>query len=230
VKKNNFMKDIFKKFGVVESDNAIYEFESIKLDWWDSKNKTSVEIEIQYDEDWCCLDIIFCPEVDEIVERIIVYSTVFKDDKIAENTLIAEVLLKNLKIDNSLSFSEENNAYLTDSFSESKKILAKILDLVKNTKPINIINIDEIEEDEDFSELGETLNHFVAMMVMNSTEFTKENIIKSLELAIQIEGVGYLKELRIDAITGDLEDYEEEFEIDTETLKLLVEVIGNYSE
>ena len=67
------MKKLLANIGIDNLDSFIYEYEPIKIDWWDSENETSIEIESHQDDEGLYeLSIVYCPEVEGIVERTIV--------------------------------------------------------------------------------------------------------------------------------------------------------------
>lgn len=64
------MKELLLKFGIDSLDDAVYEYASNALDWWDSENRTSIEVELHQIEDGLkSISILFCPDNERIVER-----------------------------------------------------------------------------------------------------------------------------------------------------------------
>lgn len=72
------MKRLLLKFGIDSLDDAIYEYASNALEWWDVENRTSFEIELRQIEDGLkSISVIFCPDVEGIVERNTVFESSF---------------------------------------------------------------------------------------------------------------------------------------------------------
>src|SRR5690554_6718505 len=105
------MKELLLKFGIDRLDDCIYEYASDALDWWDSENRTSFEIEIQQIEDGLkSIRVIFCPDVEGLVERNVVFVSSFNDKGIKNNALVAKAVFENINCKFGLSFSDEQNA------------------------------------------------------------------------------------------------------------------------
>ena len=225
------MKELLLKFGIDRLDDCICEYASDALDWWDSENRTSFEIEIQQIEDGLkSIRVIFCPDVEGLVERNVVFVSSFNDKGIKNNALVAKAVFENINCKFGLSFSDEQNAYITTKASESKLVLDCILNLIEQKTPIFKVNLNEPNYEESPPEVGDTLDHFIAMMYINSVDFTKENIIDSLEMGINAEGGEYLDELKKDIASGKEYNYDGEYGVNEEKLYLIKETITNYTQ
>lgn len=225
------MKELLLKYGIDYTDDAVYEYASHPLDWWDSENETSFEIELHQIEDGLIsISIIFCPDVERIVERKKVFSSSFNREGIKKNALVEKVVFENIDCKFALPFSDEQNAYITNKSSESELVLNRLLNLIGQKEPTFKIDLNESNHEEISFEVGDTLEHFIVMMDINSADFTKENIIDSLEVAINFEGDKYLDELKNDITSGKEFDYEEEYGVNNEKLNLIKEIITNYTQ
>jgi len=217
------------KVGITPQRHFIYDYGPVKIDWWDSENKTSIEVECQQHEDgWNVISVIFCPNVEGIVERTVVFYTSYQGNNIEDRTLIAKSVFENIANNLKLPFSEEHQAYFTRSISETRATLTNLLNLIQHPEPLYKFDLSAKDEDESRSEIGETIEHFLAMMSINSTEFTKENIIDSLEIGLQTEGIEYLKNLQKDIETQPGLDFYETYGVEQDTVNLIKEAIYNY--
>lgn len=224
------MKELLLKFGIDSLDDAVYEYASNALDWWDSENRTSIEVELHQIEDGLkSISILFCPDNERIVERKKVFSSSFNRKGIKKNALVATAVFENMHCKFKLPFSYEQNAYITTKSSESELVLERILNLIVQKVPTFKIDLNESNHEESSFEDGDTLDHFIAMMYMNSVDYTKENIIDSIKVAINIEGDEYLVELKNYIRSGKEFDYEEEYGVNQEKLNLIKETIINYT-
>jgi len=89
-----------------------------------------------------------------------------------------------------------------------------------------------MEDDDDIVpyELGDTLDHFIAMMYMNSTDYTEKNIVENIELSIELEGTEYLSELKNEVDNEIPHNFKEDYDLDDETLEFLKKIIRNYTQ
>lgn len=131
-----------------------------------------------------------------------------------------------------LAFSEENNACFIENFQKVREIVEKFISLIEDKKPIHKSDLNHVEnlEEETPYEIGETLEHFVAMMNANSVKLDKENVIYYIEMAVSFEGKEYLEELKKDSENDIVFDFQKEYEIDNETMNEIKEVIKNYTQ
>lgn len=219
-----------KKTGIDQLNNFLYEFKSIDLPWWDADNKTSLEIEVRQhtDKNDYSLCVVFCPDAEGLLERTIVFYAAFNESDLTETTLIDKEVLENLQDSSTLEFSEDQNAYFTDSMNESKSILSHILFLVRDQPTVERFELDENETGE--LKEGDTLDHFIGMMQINSEEITKESINQYLAMGMEYEGQEYLEALQEDVKNGQLAGFTDEYavEVDKPTLDLIVDVVGSY--
>ena len=91
------------------------------------------------------------------------------------------------------------------------------------------LNSDEDLEEETATELGDTLEHFIAMMQMNSATFTKDGIVEHLEMATNLEGKDYIEELKNDANSDAIFDFQTENNISEESMKEIKKIIKTYT-
>ena len=225
------MKELLLKCGIDCLDDCIYEYASYALDWWDSENRTSFEIELQQIEDGLkSIRVIFCPDVEGLVERNIVFVSSLNDKGIKKNALVTKAVFENINCKFGLPFSDEQNAYITTKASESELVLDCILNLIEQKTPLYKVGLNESNFEESPSEVGDTLDHFIAMMYMNSVDFTKENIIDTLEMGINAEGGEYLDELKKDIASGKEFDYEVQYGMNEEKIYLIKETITNFTQ
>lgn len=224
------MKQVLIPFGIDQFDHFLYEFEAIELKWWDSEHKTSMEIEIHEDEKDCTfLNVVFSPDIEGIVERTVVFFTSFHKNRIIETSLIAKCVLENIQAKVDLGFSAEQNAYQTGSFSKSQSILSNILNLVKGKSIVCKSDLNGISTQPCNAEIGDTIDHFLALMHINSSEFTKENILNCIEQGIAFEGKEYVEKLKQDVNSGMSFDFEEQYGVNGKTLNFAVETIKSYN-
>lgn len=223
------MKDLLKQLGIDELDSFVYEYEPIKLDWWDSEYNTSIEIETHETESGSHeIRIIFCPESEGVVERAVVFATILNNGFL-EETLLEKKLYEMLFNEKSFQFLSDQNAYQINSASKAKNAFLRITELILNKSPFAKFDLKESEDDDiGPAEPGDTLDHFLAMMHMNSIEFTKENIVEYIEMSIDFEGPEYLVDLQSD-VTGEIPDsITEDYNLDEEILNLIKSEIINY--
>ena len=226
------MEDILTEIGVDHYSGYIYEYNPVKINWWNEKLETSIEIEIYKDEENLVdLSIIFCPFIEEIVERTIVFTSTFKEDSLVGNTIIAKSVAENLLPAINLEYSEKHNGYLIDSYLQSYDIFKKLTSLIVDKIPIVKLdlNSDEDLEEETATELGDTLEHFIAMMQMNSATFTKDGIVEHLEMATNLEGKDYIEELKNDANSDAIFDFQTENNISEESMKEIKKIIKTFT-
>lgn len=230
------MEELLLKYGIDSFDDAIYEYASSALDWWDGENRTSIEIDIQQIEDGLTsLNVIFCPDDEGVVERINVFASSFNGKKIQKNALVAKVVFENINCELELPFSDEQNAYFTTKATESELVLACILNLIEQKKPIYQADLSKPNYEERPSdneeiqyEVGDTLDHFIAMMYINSAECIKEHIIAVINMVTEDDQ--YLDRLKNDVTSGKKFDFEELYEVNEEQLNLIKETILNYKQ
>lgn len=227
---NITMKQILTPFGIDQFEHFSYKFEAIELKWWDSEHKTSIEIEVHEDEKDCAfLNVVFYPDFEGLVERTIVYFTSFHQNRIIDTTLVVKCVLENTQTKIDLGFSKEQNAYHTGSFSKSQSILSSILSLVEGKSIICKSNLNDLDASPCNAETGDTIDHFFAMMHINSIEFTKENIINYIEQGITFEGKEYVEKLKEDLNSGLSFDFEEQYGVNGEILNFVTEIINNHN-
>lgn len=129
----------------------------------------------------------------------------------------------------SFQFLSDQNAYQINSSSEAKNAFIRITELILNKNPSAKFDLKESEDDDiGPAEPGDTLDHFLAMMHMNSIEFTKENIVEYIEMSIDFEGPEYLVDLKSD-VTGEIPDsIIEDYNLDDQIVSLIKSEINNY--
>jgi len=220
------MRKLLIDIGIKDLNSFIYEYEPTKLDWWDSENNTSIEIETHQDKEGLIeLRVIFAPEAKGIIERTIIFIAFYKDNSLDAHAFITKKASKYLIPENNFEFSEKQNSFIINSAKYTKVIFAKILKIIKNKKPIHIVDLKQIVDEtvETPCKAGETLKQFITMMNMNSIEFTKENIVNSIGVGVQFEGKKYLIELNND-LNSELN-----YNIDNKTFQLIKETIKDYN-
>ncbi|EAY26579.1 hypothetical protein [Microscilla marina] len=218
-----------KKTGIDRLDNFLYEFAPIDLPWWDKDHLTTLEVEARTHEDKqdCSICIVFCPEAEGVLERTIVFYAAFNDRELTETTLIDKDVLEHLQDDIQLEFSENQNAYFTDDFNETKSVLSHIFHLVKDQKTVERY---PLEEGDGELKAGDVLDHFIGMIHINSAEFTKESIAEHLKTGIEYEGQEYLEALQEDIKNGIVANFQDEYAVELEkpALDLIIEVVNEY--
>ena len=208
------MKDLIAEIGIDQLDGFIYEYKPVLLDWWDSEHKTSLEIELHQNEGITELQVIFCPEVEGIVERTPVFMATYIGEELEGVALVADAVKVELLPDKELAFSREREAYILPSMVEATEMFSKIIALIEEREPWEIIDLNEGEEEDDeeyISQPGETIGHFIAMMHMNSVRFKKANITSYIEMGIGMEGEEYFTELKADAELDLPNAYKEDY-------------------
>ena len=143
-------------------------------------------------------------------------------------TLLATTVGDELLPDQNFGFSEEHQAYTIETFEEALMALKAILDLITNPDPVFISSLNEEDEEDIEFEPGDTLDHFIAMMLMNDSPFTKEEIEDHIGIGVATDGEEYLTQLKADVNT-DI-DLDPDFEIDKQSLELVKEVVRGYEE
>jgi hypothetical protein len=222
------MRNMLAKIGIDLSGDFIYEFEAQPLPWWDAERRTSIEFEVVSDEEaHTHLSIVFCPEDEGITERTTVMMTILEGESV-KDTLVAKQVFEQLESGLTLSFLEDYNAYTTNSPADTAKILDCFVRLLKLKEPIYVLGLNETDEEEYELEVGDTISHFLAMLTANEADISKESILKTLELAISIEGGDYLQEIRADLVSGFVVEFEEEFGLTKAEWTLVQEVLQNY--
>ncbi len=129
------------EFGI-ENVNCIYEFAPVALPWWDRQNDTVIDFETYLiDDNIIGLSCCFVPALDGVVERILVFNAIFdvENESLTEETLLARGLVNYLGIAEKLQYSEETNAFSTNSYQQSSEILAKILSFIKDKNDVVIL-------------------------------------------------------------------------------------------
>ena len=224
------MKQLLSNLGIDNLNSFIYEYEPINLNWWDSENETSIEIEVHLsEEDIVELSVVFCPEAEGIVERDLVFAMSFKSGSLQSDALIAKKVCEKIIRKNSFEYSEEHHGYIIRSFEDAREVMVEIADLLTNKVPIHKFDMTQSDDEEEVSfKRGDALDHFIAMMYMNSLAYTKENIIENIELGLQYEGAEYLKDLKSDVLSEAPLEIDEEYQVDEEALELIKETIKNY--
>lgn len=221
------MKLILNQIGIHQFDDFIYEYPPIQLNWWDDEHKTSIEVEVHEKHDaGFSVDVIFSLDVEGIVERTIVFHTTIQNG--IYHTLIAKPLLEYLNVDIVLDFSEEQNAFLTHNSSNTNTLLKHTLKLIEGKQAAMIDLNEDIQSGNFESEIGLTLDHFLAMFSFNNLKINLENIKNQIALSIQIEGPAYFEDLKNDAKNDIGFDYEEMHEITPKDLQLIKDTILSY--
>ncbi|MEN7551304.1 hypothetical protein AAG747_25525 [Rapidithrix thailandica] len=223
------MKELLQNIGIDNFHNFLYEYEPVLLDWWDPEHQTSIEIQVGKDEEgFIELTVFFCPMVEQIVERNPVFYTSFKEETIEGNTLIAKPVADRIASELTLEFSEEQNAYFTQSYPESKQILEELLNLLSNKTPLYTFDLNEEEEQTEDLMPENALEHFIAMLSMNLEEMNQETILDGLEMAIAFEGVEYLETLKQELSKQETYDFEKKYGIDQNALALIKKIVESY--
>ncbi|WP_196889834.1 hypothetical protein [Aureivirga sp. CE67] len=227
------MKEILQSIGIENLNSFIYEFDSVRIDWWDNKNETSIEIEIhEIENEVFELNVVFCPEVEGIVERTIILNSIFKFNSLENNAFIAKVICENLIPENTFTFSEEQNTYIIETFEDLKNVFKIISNLISNKDPKLIMDLNKVEdfdEEEMPYDVGDNLDHFIGMMYMNSIEITKENIIEYIGMALEFEGKEYFEILKEEVDVELHQDFQGDYGIETDGLELIKDTIRNYT-
>lgn len=225
------MIELLSKIDITELNSLIHEFEPVTLNWWDTTHQTSIEVEIDKDEnDVQKLRVVFCPDVEDHSERVPVFITSFKNKKLKEPTKINKLVCETLMPQHNFTYCTDHDVYLVDSFQDTRVLFAKISDLIVNKHPIHQLNLlaDHVEK-EHVHKHGETFHHFIAMMYIENLEFTEESIINHLKHEIEAEGHDYIELLRSDLEKECCPNLEEkELNLDKETIKLIKQTILNY--
>lgn len=223
------MRNTLAKIGIDLSGDFIYEFEAQPLDWWDAERRTSIEFEVVSDEEkHTHLSIVFCPEDEGITERTTVMMTILEGEAV-KDTLVAKLVFEQLGSGLTLSFLEDYNAYTTNSPADTATILNCFVRLLKLKEPIYVLGLNETDDEAYELEAGDSISHFLAMLTANEADISKESIVKTLELAISIEGKSYLEGLRADLASGFVVEFEEDFDLTKAEWSLVQEVIQNYA-
>lgn len=223
------MRNMLAKIGIDLSGDFIYEFEAQPLDWWDAERRTSIEFEVVSDEEkHTHLSIVFCPEDEGITERTTVMMTVLEGEAV-KDTLVAKLVFEQLGSGLTLSFLEDYNAYTTNSPADTATILNCFVRLLKLKEPIYVLGLNETDDEAYELEEGDSISHFLAMLTANEADISKESIVKTLELAISIEGKSYLEGLRADLASGFVVEFEEDFDLTKAEWTLVQDVLKNYA-
>jgi hypothetical protein len=223
------MRNMLAKIGIDLSGDFIYEFEAQPLAWWDAERRTSIEFEVVSDEEkHTHLSIVFCPEDEGITERTTVMMTILEGEAV-KDTLVAKLVFEQLGSGLTLSFLEDYNAYTTNLPADTATILECFVRLLKLKEPIYVLGLNETDDEEYELEAGDSISHFLAMLTANEADISKESIVKTLELAISIEGKSYLEGLRADLASSFVVEFEEDFDLTKAEWSLVQEVIQNYA-
>ncbi|TAE19908.1 MAG: hypothetical protein EAZ95_00730 [Bacteroidetes bacterium] len=223
------MRNMLAKIGIDLSGDFIYEFEAQPLDWWDAERRTSIEFEVVSDEEkHTHLSIVFCPEDEGITERTTVMMTILEGEAV-KDTLVAKLVFEQLGSGLTLSFLEDYNAYTTNSPADTATILNCFVRLLKLKEPIYVLGLNETDDEAYELEAGDSISHFLAMLTANEADISKESIVKTLELAISIEGKSYLEGLRADLASGFVVEFEEDFDLTKAEWSLVQDVLKNYA-
>lgn len=223
------MRNMLAKIGIDLSGDFIYEFEAQPLDWWDAERRTSIEFEVVSDEEkHTHLSIVFCPEDEGITERTTVMMTILEGEAV-KDTLVAKLVFEQLGSGLTLSFLEDYNAYTTNLPADTATILNCFVRLLKLKEPIYVLGLNETDDEAYELEAGDSISHFLAMLTANEADISKESIVKTLELAISIEGKSYLEGLRADLASGFVVEFEEDFDLTKAEWSLVQDVLKNYA-
>jgi len=203
------MKKILHSVGIDSYDSFIYEFEPVQLDWWDTKYQTCIEIETHLNEGILTVQVIFVPHTDDLVERTVVFFSVFEEQQLKEDTLIAKALKDQLISNSSYDFSSDHQAFLVKNYAESEDIFERILNLIENKTPAFIVDLKQLEDDDDWvPEKGEALEAYIFNLSCNTDDFSKEDIVDYFEMFEEFEGEVAFKAL--------IEDIQNQVAIDLE--------------
>ncbi|MEO0474322.1 MAG: hypothetical protein AAF206_32235 [Bacteroidota bacterium] len=225
------MDELLDSLGIDRLDSFIYEYGPVTIDWWDAEYETTIEIEVhQNEEGFCGISVFFCPEWEGIVERTLVYTACFKAGSLGQPALIAEKIYQALLGSETFTFSKPQNAYIIDLYEDAEKAFSAISKLIANKKPTYLVDLKAREEENEPAPLepGNTLDHFIAMMEVNSMEFTEEKIIENIEISIALEGAEYLSLLKKDVIDEIPQPIKEEYDLDDEMIGLFKKTIQGY--
>lgn len=223
------MKALLKSIGIDHSGSFIYEYSPINLPWWDYTHETAVEIEIHQAKDgFQTIEVIFTPEAEGVLKRTLIFYTALNGTQLADETLVAKPVFEQLALDFDLMYSDELSAYEVSTYAQTQRIFAALLQLLKLKAPVQQFDLDELEDDDFIPEIGDTLNHFIAMMHLNNAPYTERNVTSHLQTAVTLEGTEYLTELLADVNSGETFDFEAEYGIAPATLNMLMASIREY--
>ncbi|MDR6240613.1 hypothetical protein [Aureibacter tunicatorum] len=225
------MEKLLASIGIQEYNSFIYEYESVRIDWWDVDEKVSLEIEVhQHDDLQSELSVVFCLDTEGIAERTVVFYALFENAKLIDKAFVAKRVCTALGFESNFQFSEDQNAFIIESYEDAISILSKILDLLSNKEPLLVNDLKDKEESERsdiYFEVGDTLEHFIAMLAVNSDDINQGSIENVMELASLYEGNEYLEDLKRD-VNSEIEK-QRDFDISANDLNLVKKTIKNYT-
>lgn len=229
------MEELLASVGIENNYSCMYEYESIQLDWWHTEHKTHIGIGIrEADEGWTEITVVFFPDVDSMFNRMnddeIIFNTYYKDDKLRHRSIVEKKTYEFLVKEHLFQYSKDLEAYESDSYESTQHVLRQILDLIVTKKPAQVFeeNWDAMDDDDIPLEIGDTLDHFIAMMYANDTPYIAKEMINGLELAFELEGIEYIEQLKKDIEAPSKYNFQKEYEVNEAALKIIQETIRNY--
>ncbi|MFA0963720.1 hypothetical protein AB9P05_18080 [Roseivirga sp. BDSF3-8] len=222
------MEDILKKAGITAFDDAMYTFYPQILPWWDEEDPIEVEVEVGIDEFGTkSVAILFSYEIDEVRERDAIFLCEYKGKELMQNTMVTDAVAEHIGLEDELNFLDEEEAYTTQSFELTRKVLDNILDLIEKPQFVKRTSFCNLP-DEMYEYAGDTLNHFLAMYKAAYDEFSPESIREHLETVTAIEGGEYIEELKHDLSSPTLPEVMEEHDINDEVINLIAVEVNTY--